>query len=512
MKEVVILTVSDIHGYIFPTDYQASHQDLPKGLLKIKSMIDDIKNKHEHVIVMDNGDFLQGSPLCSYLYSQLHSSKDLSDIYNKVGFDFAVIGNHEFNYGLPYLYDTLNSFNFPVLSANILKDNQPFTGHDVIYIDKSDITIGVIGLTTQYIPNWEKPETIEALSFQPAKETASKLIQEVRDLSDIVVVCYHGGFEKDIQTGEPTELITGENEGYDLLNEVEGIDVLITGHQHREIAEKINQTEIIQPGSKGDCLGKITLTIDETTHQISSSHSEILYVKEEEPSINVEDKVLKINDEVNEWLDQNITHFSTPMYVEDHFTARTKPHPLINLLNYVQMEASGADISATALFDSATGFGNDVTMRDIINNYPFPNTFNVLEVTGYDLKLALERSASYFEISNHELTVNPAFLEPKPQHFNYDMFGGLSYTLNIRQPIGERAQNILVKGKPLDIKSTYKIVINNYRSVGGGGYHMFNANQIVKEIQQEGAALIIQYLQNHSVESIPNVLDFEVVY
>ena len=137
MKEVVILTVSDIHGYIFPTDYQASHQDLPKGLLKIKSMIDDIKNKHEHVIVMDNGDFLQGSPLCSYLYSQLHSSKDLSDIYNKVGFDFAVIGNHEFNYGLPYLYDTLNSFNFPVLSANILKDNQPFTGHDVIYIDKN---------------------------------------------------------------------------------------------------------------------------------------------------------------------------------------------------------------------------------------------------------------------------------------------------------------------------------------------------------------------------------------
>ena len=512
MNEIVILTVSDIHGYIFPTDYQTSHQDLPKGLLKIKSMISNIKSQHEHVILMDNGDFLQGSPFCSYLHSQLHSSKYLSDIYNEIGFDFAVIGNHEFNYGLPYLYETLKSFNFPVLSANIFKHNKPFTGHDVIYIDKNDTKMGIIGLTTQYIPNWEQPETIKDLSFYSVKETAAKLIEDVREQSDIVVVCYHGGFEKDLQTGEPTELITGENEGYDLLNEVDGIDVLITGHQHREIAEKINNTQVIQAGSKGDCLGKITLNIDETSQQIISSQSEILYVKDANPTINDEGTKRKINEEVNQWLDQKITHLSEPMYIEDAFTARIKPHPLINLLNYAQMEASGADISATALFDSATGFGTDVTMRDVINNYPFPNTFNVLEVTGSTLKLALERSASYFAIIDNELTINPEFLEPKPQHFNYDMFGGLSYKLNIRHPIGERAQDIYIKDEPLNLDTTYKIVVNNYRSVGGGGYHMFNANQIVKEIQLEGAELIIQYLQNHSIETLPSIMDFEVVY
>lgn len=512
MKEIVILTVSDIHGYIYPTDYQTSQQDLPKGLLKLNAMIRDIKQQHEHVIVMDNGDFLQGSPFTSYLYSQLQSSDALSQIYNQVGFDFGVIGNHEFNYGLPYLYQTLQSFNFPVLSANITKDNRPFTGHDVIYIDKDGTKIGIIGLTTQYIPNWEQPETIKDLTFHSAKETAKKRIDEVKAQSDVVIVCYHGGFECDIHTGEPTELLTGENEGYALLNELEDIDVLITGHQHREIAEVINQTAIIQPGSKGDCLGKIILTIDETTNQIQSSQSELLFVDDVNPTIQTNQTSLHINDDVNQWLDQKITNLAESMYVEDTFQARVQPHPLINLLNYIQLEASGADISATALFDSATGFGREVTMRDVINNYPYPNTFNVLEISGSDLLAALERSASYFTVDHHALKVSPAFSEPKPQHYNYDMYGGMSYTFDIARPVGQRAQNIFIKGQPLDLQATYKIILNNYRSVGGGGYEMYDASKIVQEIQIDGSDLIIQFLQKNHVENIPNILDFKVTY
>lgn len=65
-------------------------------------------------------------------------------------------------------------------------------------------------------------------------------------------------------------------------------------------------------------------------------------------------------------------------------------------------------------------------MRDIINNYPFPNTFKVIELSGKDIKLAIERSASYFDIVNHKITVNKEFLEPKPQHFNYDIFAGIN--------------------------------------------------------------------------------------
>lgn len=512
MKEIVILTVSDIHGYLFPTDYQEPNQNLPKGLLKIQSLINDIKKQHKHVIVMDNGDFLQGSPLCSYLSSQLNSSEHLVSIYNKIGFNFAVIGNHEFNYGLPYLNETIQAFNFPVLSANILKNGQPFTGNDVIYIEENNTKIGVIGLTTQYIPNWEKPDTVKDLTFHSAKETAEKLVQEVKSQSDIVIVCYHGGFEKDLETGKPTELLTGENEGYAILDEIDGIDVLITGHQHREIAQTIKNTTVIQAGSKGDCLGKIILQIDEASNKIITSTSELLYVDDTTPIYDINKNLLALEHDVNQWLDKEIAHLTEPMLVENQFEARVHPHPLINLINYIQMETSGADISATSLFDSAAGFGHTITMRDIINNYPYPNTFYVLEVKGSDLKLALERTATYFSIENEELIVNPAFLEPKPQHYHYDMYGGISYTLNIQQKIGERAQNIFVKGKPLNYNQTYKVVLNNYRSVGGGDYHMYSADKIIKDIQKEGSEIIIDYLQNHSIETIPNVMDFKIIY
>ena len=512
MKEIVILTVSDIHGYIFPTDYQEAHQDLPKGLLKINQMIQDIKKTHEHVIVMDNGDFLQGSPLCSYLASEAKSSKPLTDLYNQIDFDFGVIGNHEFNYGLPYLYDAIKSLNYPVLSANIFKDHQPFTGNDVIYLEKDKTTFGIIGLTTQYIPHWEKPDTIAELSFQSAVESAKELIPEVRRNADIVVVCYHGGFERDLHTGEETELLTGENEGYALLTELEGVDVLITGHQHREIAEVINQTAVIQPGGKGDCLGKITLKIDDETNKVLSADSELLFVKDYQPQISIPQNLTNLEKEINDWLDTEISQQSQTMYVDDHFKARIKPHPLINFINYAQMKLSGADISASALFDSGVGFGQTITMRDVINNYPFPNTFYVLDITGKDLLLALERTASYFDIEQGELVVNKAFIEPKPQHYNYDMYAGISYTFNIQKPIGNRVENVLFKGKPIELDKHYSIVLNNYRAVGGGDFNMYSADKIIKDIQVEGAEMLIDFLEQHSIEDVPEVMNFEVKY
>ena len=119
------------------------------------------------------------------------------------------------------------------------------------------------------------------------------------------------------------------------------------------------------------------------------------------------------------------------MRVENAFEARVKPHPFINLLNYILLESSGADIACTALFDSAKGFDTDITMRDIINNYPFPNTFKVLEMSGNDIKRAIERSASYFDLHDNKISVSADFLEPKPQHFNYDIFAGVHYTINV---------------------------------------------------------------------------------
>ncbi|MEB7366903.1 bifunctional metallophosphatase/5'-nucleotidase [Staphylococcus borealis] len=511
MTQLGLYIVSDVHGYIFPTDFSHANQQLPMGLLYANQLIES-SSKHDDIhFKIDNGDFLQGAPFCNYLVSKLQTSEPLTTIYNRLNFDFGTIGNHEFNYGLTYLNDTLQTLNYPVLCANILdSQHQPFTGEGVHYFEKGDLIVGVIGLTTQYIPNWEQPHHIEGLTFKSAVETLAQVLPNVRNKADIVVVSYHGGFECDVDTDVPTEDLTGENEASEILRRFhKSIDVLITGHQHRDIATVKYDSAVIQPGTRATQIGKVTLTIGDN-NQIIDTQSELLpVVRDSEFSLLPEDA--KLLTQLEDWLDTEITTLPEPMLVEDKFKARMKPHPLINLINGMLLENSGADIASTALFDSAAGFNTRITMREIINNYPFPNTFQVLKLTGAGIKDALEKSASYFALNDeNEITINDAFLYPKPQHFNYDMYGGITYTIHVGEPIGQRVTDIKVGNEPLISDKTYTICVNNYRAVGGGNYNMFANAPVVKDIQEEGAQLLIDFITNNDLSNIPQVVNFKV--
>ncbi|PAK63744.1 bifunctional metallophosphatase/5'-nucleotidase [Staphylococcus caprae] len=510
MSQLAFYVVSDVHGFIFPTDFSDRHNELPMGLLKANHLIEQDSTHYDGTIKVDNGDFLQGSPLCNYLVSELKSSRPLTDIYNRLGFSFGTIGNHEFNYGLSYLKDTIQRLDYPILCANIFENGKPFTGQGITYLHQNDVTIGVIGLTTQFIPHWEQPEYIKSLTFESAVETLKKHLPELRKHSDIVVVSYHGGFERDLETEEPTEAQTGENEASEILRLFSSdIDVLITGHQHRDIAMIQNQTAVIQPGTRGTKVGKMVLNI-ESQNDMQVESCTLLNV-EDDSNFEIEPQDLKLRTHLENWLDEKVATLPTSMRVENAFEARVKPHPFINLLNYILLESSGADIACTALFDSAKGFDTDITMRDIINNYPFPNTFKVLELSGNDIKRAIERSASYFDLHDNKISVSADFLEPKPQHFNYDIFAGVHYTINVSRPYGERVSELSINGQPLDENKTYTICVNNYRAVGGGNYDMYADKTVVKDIQIDGAQLLINYLSNNDLSHIPQVVNFEVV-
>ncbi|MEL0537381.1 bifunctional UDP-sugar hydrolase/5'-nucleotidase [Staphylococcus debuckii] len=513
MTQLAFYVVSDVHGYIFPTNYQESQQQLPMGLLHAKQLIEQDQVQYPHHILIDNGDFLQGSPLGHYLAKELGSSQKLADIYNHFGFDVGIIGNHEFNFGLSYLRETLDKLQFPILSANILQDGRPFTGHGVYYIERAGLKIGIIGLTTQYVPHWEQAAHIEGLTFESAVATLERWLPEVRAKVDIVAVCYHGGFERALGSGEPTEALTGENEGYALLERFHSdIDLLITGHQHRQIAETVHGVPVIQPGTKGEKVGKIVLDIEGDQIQcteVSLLANETL-TPVPDPNPDFQQKMAAFDAEVDAWLDIPIAHLQETMQIEDPLLARTQPHPYINFLNYILMEVSDAQIAASALFDLSQGFGHEVTMRDVLNNYPFPNTFNVLEVSGQDIKDALEQTAEYFAVENGEVIVNPQFIEPKPQHYNYDIYSGIDYTIKVSNPVGQRITQLEYQGEPLQMAQTYTLALNNYRAVGGGNYSMFTADKIVKDIQIEGAQLIIDYLQQHPELKIPNITNFKV--
>ncbi|WP_407389938.1 bifunctional metallophosphatase/5'-nucleotidase [Carnobacterium jeotgali] len=515
--KLTILSTSDIHGYIYPTDYKQRDQDLPFGLLKIDSIIKEILAKEtDPVLVIDNGDFLQGSPLTYYTAKQTKHPARYTSILNDIGFDAGILGNHEFNYGKEYLADAIATLDHPILCANILNDQgQPAFGKPYELFTFENLTVAVLGLTTQYIPNWEQPASIASLSFQSAVTCAQEYVPKLQELADVVIVSYHGGFEKDLTTGEPTEALTGENEGFELLKRIPGIDVLLTGHQHREIATVNSSVAIVQPGDKGHNIGKVSLTIEKEDGKfdILSKKAELISAKNTLTSSNMAEKYHGFQNEIEDWLDQKIGDIEGDMWIKDSFQVRLTGHPYIDFIHKVQMEATGTTISGTALFtNDSKGFGPTVTMRDIVTNYIYPNTLAVVEVTGNDLKRALEKSASYFSPSaNGQLEISPAFLYPKPQQYNYDMYAGIDYTIDVSLPTGSRIRHLSYNGKLIQEDDRLEIVINQYRAVGGGNYDMFSADKIVREVTVDMTELIAEYFNKHSPIQPSTFANFQVI-
>ena len=515
---LTILSTSDIHGYVYPTDYKKREQDLPFGLLKVASLIKKIKAKNtDPVLVIDNGDFLQGSPFTYYTAKQIQQPSPYTSILNDVGFDVGVIGNHEFNYGKDYLNKAVDTLNYPILCANILNiKEQPAFGQAYELFQFNDLTVAVLGLTTQYIPNWEQPTSINGLSFQSAVACAKEYVPKLRELADVVIVSYHGGFEKDLETGEPTEVLTGENEGYELLKIIPGIDVLLTGHQHREIATVASSVAIIQPGEKGHHLGQVRLTLEKQDGKatILSKEAKLISVADTPIDPTLDKNHHAFQAEIEDWLDQNIGTIDGNMWIEDPFQVRLTGHPYIDFIHKVQMEATGTTISGTALFTNhSKGFGPTVTMRDIVTNYIYPNTLAVVRVTGEDLRQALEKSANYFSLSaDEQLEISPAFLYPKAQQYNYDMYAGIEYTIDISLPLGERIRLFTYNGKAIQANDELEVVINQYRAVGGGNYDMFSADKIIKEVTVDMTELIADYFKNHSNIQPGTFANFKVIY
>ncbi|MCI3919074.1 bifunctional metallophosphatase/5'-nucleotidase [Paenibacillus sp. TRM 82003] len=506
--EIIILETSDLHGFLLPRSY-ATREDVGHGFARISTIVKDVRRNHPNTLLIDNGDCLQGTPL-TYYHARVNNepANPVIECLNELRCDAAVLGNHEFNYGLPYLRNAAEAARFPWLSANIVDQatGEPLFGTPYLVRELNNgLRIGVLGLTTSYIPNWEQPQHIDGLRFDDPIDTARRWISKMKDEDrvDIVVVSYHGGFERDPETGVPTEPLTGENVGYALCEQVAGIDVLLTGHQHRAIAGcSINGVCVVQPGNEGRYLGKVTLTAAKGIGRwtVEHSRSELISAADYAPDEVIEQLVEEVESLTQAWLDQPIGFVEGDMTIRSHAEVRLREHPLIEFINRVQMEASETSISNTALFDNVSpGFGERITMREIVSNYVYPNTLKVIRVSGGDIKAALEKSAEYFERdARGDVIVSPSFLTPKPQHYNYDMWEGIDYTLDISKPIGSRVTALSRDGRPLAEDERFDVVMNNYRAGGGGNFTMFQGKPVVKDIPTDMVELLADYIRDRS--------------
>ncbi|MFC7682207.1 bifunctional metallophosphatase/5'-nucleotidase [Paenibacillus sp. GCM10028914] len=504
-----ILTTSDLHGHLNPVDYrtgEAKHE----SLAAIASLIKQERQHSPDLLLIDNGDLIQGTPLAYYAaaHHRHHINPGIAAL-NELKYDAAVIGNHEFNFGREFLMNAIKDSNFPWLSAGIMDSTLKKPAFGKPYIIKwiqNEIKIAILGVTTHYIPHWENPAHIQGLEFIDALESVKNWCSYIQaeEQPDLLVVSYHGGFERDLISGEAVERLTGENQAYAMCTEVEGLDVLITGHQHRSITGELNGVTIIQPGCNGQALGKLTITFKKENERwrIHRKEAELISTHKE---IANDAKIIElsstIESETQAWLDEPVGTTNGDLSIASAAECRKADHPFIEFMNKVQMAAAGVDISTAALLSNeCTGFGSVITRRDILSSFIYPNTLTVLRLTGQDIRQALEQTSNYFQYdTDGELVVNPAYIKPKPQHYNYDMWEGIQYELHIARPAGDRVRHLSYHGQPIEDNQEYDVVMNNYRASGGGDYEMYKGKPVVKQINIDMADIVTEYIDQRSV-------------
>lgn len=488
MKSIRIIVSSDTHGAVLDHQY-ADGKKAPMGLCRLSTHLKQSRQSHD-VIAIDNGDALQGTPLLTYLNQHNKHPHLLAEVFNVMQVNHYNLGNHDFNYGPEVLLNFIQSMNGKCLTSNVLYQDKPL-GETIIETIQG-VNIGLIGVVTDYIPNWEKPEHIKDFKFLDVLTTVKTELAKIRHQVDIVVVVYHGGIEKDLLTHQETERYTKENVGYQLAY-LEGVDLCFTGHQHRSINTQTTQALTLQCAQNATEVMQVD--IDPTTKQALGQ----LVPMTLPPDSTIEELVQHQEKLTQEWLDQPIGEFSQPYLITDQKQARINKHPIVSFINHVQLKATQAQLSVTSLFNHATGFNQIVTKRDLVSTYVYPNTLVVKAMSGHQIKAMLEQCANYFIINDQEnIDINTTYQYPKPQHFNYDMMDGLQYTINVSQPIGSRITSMSIDGEPFDLDKTYTVAMNNYRAVGGGDFEMVAQAETINDTNQDMVDILSEYIQTHS--------------
>lgn len=422
-----------------------------------------------------------------------NNRKYFAQIQNHCGYDISVLGNHDFNYGKDYLKDHIRNCNHTFLSANIKEDGKDFLKEYEI-IEKEGIKVGIIGLTTPYIKNWELDENIKNLSFEPAFLKAKELVGKIRDRVDLVVLAYHGGFENDLKTGELLDKNIGENEGYKILKNIEGIDVILTGHQHREIAGNVDGVTLVQAGYGGKYLGCVDIEVDKDKKIIEKT-PKLFDLKFVDQDKKIVEKFSYMEDRMSSWLNEDLVK-ADDLKILDTDKARFDGHPYLNLVNKIQLHYSGADISSTSLFlMDSPGLSGRVKRRDVLRNYPYNNTLAVISINGRELREALIENSMYFLNKGGQVVVNDEYIYPKNKCYNYDFYYGIDYVIDLNKSKEDRLLSLKYKGKDVKDDDKFSLATNQYRALGGGGFWMFKAKKIKKSIKTPINRLIISYLK-----------------
>ncbi|MGQ0648299.1 MAG: 5'-nucleotidase C-terminal domain-containing protein [Gemmatimonadaceae bacterium] len=495
--ELVVASTTDVHGRLRAWDYYADGVDSARGLARAATIIDSLRQAHPgRVVLVDAGDLLQGNPL-TYVAARVDTvgPHPVIAAMNAMQYDAAAVGNHEFNYGVPTLRSALRGARFPFLAANAEalgrdKARPLFAPYRIV--ERAGIRVGIVGATTPGSMVWDRENLAGRLRMHDILPAVRRAVSDVRRRGvNVVVVVMHSGLDGPSSYDTATTKVASENVAARVAREVSGVDLIVFGHSHREVADTtINNVLLMQPRNWATSVGVATLTVESVGGEwrVSRKRGELVRAARHREHPAVVAAVERAHAATVGWVNQTLGTTAVAWQAD---SARVKDTPLVDFVLEVERKAAGADLAATAAFDlNASLDSGPITVAEVARLYPYDNTLRAIRISGRQLRDFLEYSARYYRTLGSG-TAAQSLVDPEVPGFNFDIVAGADYVLDLSRPIGERVAQLNVKGVPVRDRDTFTLALSNYRQIGGGGFAMLHGAPVVYDKQEEIRDLLI---------------------
>ena len=482
--DIQILATSDLHGKFYPYDYAINEESKSGSLTQIATAVK--KYRTDNTIIVDVGDTIQDNYSEMFFKDKIHP---MMLAMNEIGYDIWAIGNHEFNYGVENLKNIMNQSTSKVLIGNLYNPDGTSFADSYTIIEKDGVKIGVIGMCTPNITKWDSVNLKDYIVTDPVEET-KKIVKDLRDKVDVLIATVHMGEENEYDVPN-----SGAN---DLANACPELDLIIAAHEHKLVEETyVNNVLIVENKSSGATMSKVNIVVEKDKFgcKIVDRKAESIKISEYESDKELSKKLAPYNErakkEANIIIGELIGGNLVPENeIAEIPQAQIEPTSLIDLINEVQMYYTDAQVSSAALFNiDANLEPGKIKKSDTSLIYKYGNTLYKVQMTGKQLKKYIEWSANYYNTYNpKDLTIS---FNENVRGFNYDMFSGVDYQIDISEKPGNRIKNLkwTKTGKEVKDDEVFVIAVNNYRV----NTHLLSYG----EIYEEG-------------EELPKVLEIDV--
>ena len=470
-----IVETSDVHGAFFPYNF-TERRDMSGTMARVSSYLKrQRKEMGNRLILLENGDILQGQPTCYYTNFVATDKPNIAaEVVNYLKYDAQTFGNHDVEVGHKVYDKWIKELNCPVVGANIidLKSGKPYVEPYVI-IEREGVRVAILGMLTPAIPNWLHQNLWSGMRFEEMVSCTKRWVKILREQekADVVIGLFHSGWDGGIVTDEYDEDATQK-----VAEQVEGLDVIFFGHDHRERNTTVKNVLCLDPSCNAQKVAVATIQV--RNGKVTSKKGELIDVTKEPLDEDFMRHFQPRIDEVKAFVERKIGVFNENMLSRDAFFG---PAAFVDLIHQLQLEHTGADVSFTAplTFNSEIKAG-PVYQSDMFKLYRFENGIYVVRMTGKEIRNFLEMSYDQWvntmtSPDDHIMLLAPKVAGDNQREnfknftFNFDSAAGIDYVVDVTKPDGQKVHILQFSdGRPFDENAWYRVAMNSYRGNGGG--------------------------------------------